>query len=205
MANLLENTSSSLADVYVARTGNSLKDVRDWMADEKWFLGKEAVDAGFADNVVENLKVAASAAAIDIAATLDITKHKFKKAPAALIARQHKHARLRLVEEVHPAFRAEGHRPLIANTLSGQTRPAPRAKRMFHRHISPPEVPTLPSLPEAPKSQRTPQTPARPVRATPQPRARVSRPRTTRSGFARSICRPRSGAGDRGEHGDDGA
>jgi ATP-dependent Clp protease protease subunit len=42
MADLLDTTSGSIADVYVARTKNSAKSVRDWMAGETWFTGKEA-------------------------------------------------------------------------------------------------------------------------------------------------------------------
>lgn len=78
MADLLDTTSGSIGDVYVARTKNSAKDVRKWMADETWFTGKEAVENGFADTLVANLKVAAR---------LDPAKHKFKHAPANLVGR----------------------------------------------------------------------------------------------------------------------
>lgn len=75
MADLLDMTTGSLADVYIARTKNSRKDIRQWMSDETWFLGQDAVDHGFADRVVENLKVAAR---------LDPAKHKFRRAPSNL-------------------------------------------------------------------------------------------------------------------------
>lgn len=75
MADQLDATSGALADVYVARTKNPLAKVKAWMADETWFIGKQAVDAGFADTVAENMRIAAHA---------DMSKHKFRHAPAAL-------------------------------------------------------------------------------------------------------------------------
>jgi ATP-dependent Clp protease, protease subunit len=77
MADLLEQTSGSIRDVYVGRTGNTDASVRAWMDDETWFDGKTAVENHFATDVVENLKVAAR---------FDPTKHRgLKHAPAALI------------------------------------------------------------------------------------------------------------------------
>lgn len=74
-ADRLDANSSAIADVYVARTGNSAGAVREWMKAEKWFYGQEAVDAKFADSVVENMR---------IAARYDPTKHIFKNPPKAL-------------------------------------------------------------------------------------------------------------------------
>lgn len=74
MADLLDTTTSSLADVYAARTGADLKDIRNWMAEETWFTAQEAVDNGFADSIVENLRMAAA---------YDPEKHKFRKPPSA--------------------------------------------------------------------------------------------------------------------------
>lgn len=75
MADLLDTTSGSITDVYVARTRAQRPDVRQWMEAETWFTGAEAVEHGFADSVEENLKVAAK---------FDPAKHKFRHAPAAL-------------------------------------------------------------------------------------------------------------------------
>lgn len=62
MADLLERATDRIADKYARRTKNSDKKIREWMKDETWFVGKEAVDNGFADRVVENLKIAATVA-----------------------------------------------------------------------------------------------------------------------------------------------
>lgn len=75
IADQMEATTASIADVYVARTKNDRTKVLDWMAEETWFYGKEAVDAGFAQSVVENVRFAAH---------FDPSRHKFKHAPAAL-------------------------------------------------------------------------------------------------------------------------
>lgn len=78
MADLLDATTGSLADVYMKRTNAKAETIRKWMKDETWFTGAEAVKEGFADSIVENLRVAAR---------LDSSKHKYKRAPAALTAR----------------------------------------------------------------------------------------------------------------------
>jgi ATP-dependent Clp protease protease subunit len=59
-AALLRTTNRTILQKYVDRTGLAAKKVKDWMDEEKWFTGREAVDAGFCNRVVENLKVAAS-------------------------------------------------------------------------------------------------------------------------------------------------
>jgi len=59
MADILDKTNDRIVAKYKARTRNDDKKLRAWMAEEKWFVGPEAVENGFADRVVENLKVAA--------------------------------------------------------------------------------------------------------------------------------------------------
>lgn len=59
MADLLDKTNDRIVAKYKARTKNDDKQLRAWMAEEKWFVGPEAVEHGFADRVVENLKIAA--------------------------------------------------------------------------------------------------------------------------------------------------
>jgi ATP-dependent Clp protease protease subunit len=76
MADMLETTSSAITDVYAARTRAERTQLRTWMEAETWFTGAEAVDAGLADVMDENLRVAAH---------LDLSKHKFRHAPAALV------------------------------------------------------------------------------------------------------------------------
>jgi len=59
-ADLLERTTEKITQKYANRTKNDTAKIREWMKAETWFIGEEAVKNGFADKVVENLKVAAS-------------------------------------------------------------------------------------------------------------------------------------------------
>ncbi len=59
-ADLMDTVTDSIRDMYVARSGKSVAAVKKWMDEETWFTGQQAVDAGLADTVVENLRVAAS-------------------------------------------------------------------------------------------------------------------------------------------------
>lgn len=61
-ADLLDRTTEKIVQKYAKRTKNEETKIRKWMKDETWFIGEEAVESGFADKVVENLKVAASIA-----------------------------------------------------------------------------------------------------------------------------------------------
>jgi ATP-dependent Clp protease, protease subunit len=61
MADILDTVNSTIVETYVARTGQTDRQVRKWMDAETWFTGKEAVQHGFADRLVANqVKVAAS-------------------------------------------------------------------------------------------------------------------------------------------------
>lgn len=77
-ADLLDRTTDKIVQKYAKRTGNDEKKIRNWMRDETWFIGEEAVTNGFADKVVENLKVAAS--------VVDPTR--YRHLPAALLPRR---------------------------------------------------------------------------------------------------------------------
>ena len=60
-ADVLETVNQTLIETYIARTGNTDRQVRKWMDAETWFDGKQAVANRFADRVVaNNVKVAAS-------------------------------------------------------------------------------------------------------------------------------------------------
>ena len=61
-AALLRTTNQTILQKYVDRTGLPADKVKAWMDAETWWTGKEAVDAGFCNRVVANLKVAAVAA-----------------------------------------------------------------------------------------------------------------------------------------------
>jgi ATP-dependent Clp protease protease subunit len=61
-AALLRTTNQLILQKYVDRTGLASEKVKAWMDAETWFTGREAVEAGFATKVVENLRIAAVAA-----------------------------------------------------------------------------------------------------------------------------------------------
>jgi ATP-dependent protease ClpP protease subunit len=60
MADLLDSVTGTIAEVYAARSGTPVDEIRGLMAVETWMSGKDAIDKGFADVLVENRgKVAA--------------------------------------------------------------------------------------------------------------------------------------------------
>lgn len=77
VADRLDTITGAIGDVYSARTKRKADDVRKWMADEKWFTATEALDSGFATEIVENMRAAAR---------LDPGKHKFRNVPSSLSA-----------------------------------------------------------------------------------------------------------------------
>jgi ATP-dependent Clp endopeptidase proteolytic subunit ClpP len=78
-ADLLDSIGSRMTDIYTARSSHTRDEIVSLMAVETWLSAAEAVEAGFADEVVE---------AEAIAALGDISK--FKHAPQALIERAQK-------------------------------------------------------------------------------------------------------------------
>lgn len=52
MAVTMEKFDASMAGVYEARTGNSADVIAAWMNAETWFSGQEAIDAGFATELL---------------------------------------------------------------------------------------------------------------------------------------------------------
>lgn len=53
-AKFLHTVNRTIADTYTARTGEKADKVKKWMDAETWFTGQEALDAGFATNIVKN-------------------------------------------------------------------------------------------------------------------------------------------------------
>ncbi len=53
-AQTLRAITDTISDTYVVRTAKSKKQIDSWMAAETWFKGREAVEAGFADRILEN-------------------------------------------------------------------------------------------------------------------------------------------------------
>jgi ATP-dependent Clp endopeptidase proteolytic subunit ClpP len=73
-ADLLDKLGNGLVNAYTSRTGNSEKDIREMMDAETWMDGREAVERGFADKLLDG--VALSARAFD--------NRKFKMTPQSL-------------------------------------------------------------------------------------------------------------------------
>ena len=59
-ADVLEKLGASLRSTYAARSGLSSEQVRELMSEETWFDAHETLEAGFADEVVLELPMAAS-------------------------------------------------------------------------------------------------------------------------------------------------
>ncbi len=51
-ADVLDILEAGIVDIYAARTGKSVEDLKVLVAAETWFRGKQAVDEGFADEVI---------------------------------------------------------------------------------------------------------------------------------------------------------
>jgi ATP-dependent Clp protease protease subunit len=76
-ADTLDTITGALADVYVKRTSNDAATVRDWMGAETWFGVVDAIEHGFADEMMPNLEAAAR---------FDPRLHRFKAAPESVKA-----------------------------------------------------------------------------------------------------------------------
>ena len=75
-ADLLDKLGNGLVNAYSERTGNDEDEIREMMSAETWMDGKEAVERGFADKLLDG--VALSARAFD--------SRKFKMTPKSLQA-----------------------------------------------------------------------------------------------------------------------
>lgn len=77
-ADILDQLEGGLLDIYASRTGIDMKSLSKWVADETWFRGQQAVDQGFADEMIPAKTKKAAAARSQIYAM-------FRNAPADLI------------------------------------------------------------------------------------------------------------------------
>lgn len=76
-AEILDKLEKGIIDIYAARTDADRGELEAWVAAETWFTGQEAVDAGFADEMVPaKKKKAASSALLNL----------FKNTPQNLLA-----------------------------------------------------------------------------------------------------------------------
>lgn len=105
-ADLLDSTTAAIADVYHKRSGMRLDEIRALMADETWMTAGEAMEHGLVTDVAANVRMAAS---------VDVSRFKFRKpVPVAVLERKDTAAgrqvqamRLRLVAS-HQKFTARG-------------------------------------------------------------------------------------------------
>jgi ATP-dependent Clp protease protease subunit len=63
-AEILDTLEAGIIDIYAARTDAKRADLEAWVGAETWFLGQQAVDAGFADEMVPAKKKKAVASAL---------------------------------------------------------------------------------------------------------------------------------------------
>jgi ATP-dependent Clp protease, protease subunit len=85
-ASLLDKMDTAIVNQYMKRTNEDEKQVRAWMAEEKWFDAQEALDAGFIDKIVgEEVEEA-----LDAAAMFDLSV--YSKVPREFAARARRDA-----------------------------------------------------------------------------------------------------------------
>lgn len=77
VADTLDKIGGSIVNIYVARTGKSEDDVKALLDAETWMTAKEAVDKGFADEVVA--EIAAVNAAFDVSKLPENVRAAFEK------------------------------------------------------------------------------------------------------------------------------
>lgn len=77
-AGLLDSIDEDNAALYAAKTGKSIEEMKSLMSAETWMTAKEAVEAGFADEVEE---------AEQIAAIADLSKFNYQHVPKAVLDR----------------------------------------------------------------------------------------------------------------------
>jgi len=82
VAALLKQVKGSLAETYVARTGQQRSKIEAWMDDETWMSAETAVQQGFADSVTS---------ASPVSACFDLSK--YRNTPPAMRAAADIHAR----------------------------------------------------------------------------------------------------------------
>ncbi len=76
-AGLLDKIDTVLVEGYAKKSGKSADEIKAWMAAETWFTAQEAIDAGFANSLVEIGASNAATRAFNVAA--------YANAPKALI------------------------------------------------------------------------------------------------------------------------
>lgn len=86
LADVLEQINETMVSTYSARTGQPADKIKEWMTAETWFNGTDALDAGFVDEIMHDLKAVAYLPGLD----------RYQNVPAAL--RQNTPNRLRALK-----------------------------------------------------------------------------------------------------------
>jgi ATP-dependent Clp endopeptidase proteolytic subunit ClpP len=81
MAGLLDKIRSTMTAVYVGKTGKDEAEINGLLDDETWMTAEEAVAAGFADEIAEEMDLAACAKFIPV-----MSKAGFKRIPKQINA-----------------------------------------------------------------------------------------------------------------------
>jgi ATP-dependent Clp endopeptidase proteolytic subunit ClpP len=103
-AELLDKLGNGLVNAYASRTGNDEDEIREMMSAETWMDGKEAVERGFADTLLNG--VALSARAFDT--------RKFRMTPNAIQANSESPEQVAPVEETPTPAPVESQAPVEA-------------------------------------------------------------------------------------------
>lgn len=82
-ADHLHRMEEQFHEMYAKKTGRSETEIKDWMDAETWFTAKEAVENGFADELLEAEPIAASITTRDMRVMMDI----YKAIPTAIAVR----------------------------------------------------------------------------------------------------------------------
>lgn len=80
-ADVLDKYRDRLVPDYAARSGKSVEEIRSLMAEETWYAGKEIVDAGFADELIDSE---------DVEPVMAGLRHIAAKVPQSLVGREMK-------------------------------------------------------------------------------------------------------------------
>lgn len=107
-ADRLRKIEADMQNIYSKRSGKSADDLKTLMDDETWFTAQEAVDAGFADELIDGSE---AAACVSMSA-LDAMRSMYKHVPDEIIV---------VADESNP--------PTVSNAESGvASAPAPEHK-----------------------------------------------------------------------------
>jgi len=80
LADVLDKVNQTIVEVYIEKTGLSEDKIKELMDKETWLTGKEAVDLGFADELIEENKISARYKSYDMQIL-----NRYKNTPKSLL------------------------------------------------------------------------------------------------------------------------